>query len=54
MSTPVTLTGRLTADPEMRYSANGKPVARFTVVTSRRVKDQQTGEAVQLLAVKTP
>jgi len=28
----------------LRYSAKGSPVARFTVVTSRRVKDQQTGE----------
>jgi single-strand DNA-binding protein len=44
MSTPVTLTGRLTADPEMRYSAKGSPVARFTVVTSRRVRDNGTGE----------
>lgn len=44
MSTPVTLRGRLTRDPEMRYSAAGKPVAKFAVVTSRRVKDQQTGE----------
>jgi single-strand DNA-binding protein len=44
MSTPVTLTGRLTADPEMRYSAKGSPVARFTVVTSRRVRDSQSGE----------
>ena len=44
MSTPVNLTGRLTADPEMRYSAKGQPVARFTVVTSRRVRDAQSGE----------
>ena len=44
MSTPVTLRGRLTRDPEMRYSNAGKPVTRFAVVTSRRVKDQQTGE----------
>jgi single-strand DNA-binding protein len=44
MSTAVTLTGRLTADPEMRYSAKGSPVAKFTVVTSRRVRDSQTGE----------
>jgi single-strand DNA-binding protein len=44
MSTTVTLTGRLTADPEMRYSAKGSPVARFTVVTSRRVRDSQSGE----------
>jgi single-strand DNA-binding protein len=44
MSTPVTLRGRLAADPEMRYSAQGKPVATFTVMTSRRVRDPQTGE----------
>ena len=44
MSTPVTLRGRLTRDPEMRYSNSGKAVVKFAVVTSRRVKDQQTGE----------
>jgi single-strand DNA-binding protein len=44
MSTPVTLRGRLTRDPEMRYSNAGKPVCKFAVVTSRRVKDQQTGD----------
>jgi single-strand DNA-binding protein len=44
MSTPVTLTGRLASDPELRYSAKGSPVTRFTVVTSRRVRDSQTGE----------
>jgi len=44
MSTPVTLRGRLTKDPEMRYSSAGKCVTKFSVVTSRRVKDQQTGE----------
>ena len=44
MSTPVTLRGRLTRDPEMRYSNAGKPVTKFAVVTSRRVKDQQTNE----------
>jgi len=44
MSTPVTLTGRLTADPELRFSAKGSPVAKFTVVTSRRVRDNQSGE----------
>lgn len=44
MSTDVTLTGRLTRDPEVKFSAAGKAVARFAVVTSRRVKDQKTGE----------
>lgn len=44
MSTPVTLTGRLTRDPELKFSAAGKAVARFCVVTSRRVKDRKTDE----------
>ncbi len=44
MSTPVTLTGRLAADPELRFSAKGQPVTRFAVVTSRRVRDSQSGE----------
>ena len=44
MSTPVTLRGRLTRDPEMRYSNAGKPVVKFAVVTSRRFKNDQTNE----------
>ena len=44
MSTQVTLRGRLTRDPELRYGASGTAVVKFAVVTSRRVKDKQTGE----------
>jgi single-strand DNA-binding protein len=44
MSTAVTLTGRLTRDPELKFSAAGKAVTRFSVVTSRRVKDSKTDE----------
>src|SRR3954470_13792599 len=44
MSSTMTLTGRLTGAPEIRFSASGVAVAAFTVVTSRRVKDQTTGE----------
>lgn len=40
----MTLVGRLTAAPELRFSAQGVAVAAFTIVTSRRVKDQTTGE----------
>lgn len=39
MSATITLVGRLTGDPELRFTQTGKPVARFTVVTSRRRKD---------------
>jgi single-strand DNA-binding protein len=44
MSTSVTLTGRLTRDPDLKFSQAGKAVARFSVVTSRRVKDRDTNE----------
>jgi single-strand DNA-binding protein len=44
MSTTMTLTGRLTASPELRFSAQGMAVAAFTIVTSRRVKDPASGE----------
>ena len=42
MSTPVTLTGRLTADPELAFTQQGKPWARFTVVTAKRFKNNET------------
>lgn len=41
MSAPVTLTGRLTAEPELRFTQSGIATARFTVVTSRRRKNDQ-------------
>ncbi|MGE7437536.1 single-stranded DNA-binding protein [Kitasatospora sp. NPDC001175] len=44
MSAPITLTGRLGADPELRFSSNGTAIARISIVTSRRVKNEQTGE----------
>ncbi|MDX2658306.1 single-stranded DNA-binding protein [Streptomyces scabiei] len=44
MSSTMTLTGRLTGAPEIRFSASGVAVAAFTIVTSRRVKDQATNE----------
>lgn len=36
----VTLQGNLAGDPELRYTAAGKPVANFTVVTSKSYKDE--------------
>lgn len=42
MSTPVTLTGRIGQDPELKFGNNGKAIARFSVVTSRRVLDKST------------
>lgn len=44
MSTPVTLTGRLTKDPELAFSQAGKAYARFTIVTDQRVLNKTTNE----------
>lgn len=42
--TPITIVGRLTADPELRYTQGGTPVANFTVATNARRYDKQTNE----------
>lgn len=36
--------GRLGADPELKYTPDGTPVARFSVATSDKWQDKQTGE----------
>ncbi|QFR56269.1 ssDNA binding protein [Bacillus phage 000TH010] len=36
----VNLVGRLTADPELRYTNNGDAVASFTIAVRRRFKNQ--------------
>ncbi|HTF12215.1 MAG TPA: single-stranded DNA-binding protein [Asanoa sp.] len=38
MSAPITITGRLAGDPELRFSASGIAMCIFTVVTSSRRK----------------
>lgn len=47
MLNKVQLIGRVGKDPEVRYSTNGDAIANFTVATSERYKDKQTGEAVE-------
>lgn len=37
-TTPITVTGNLAYDPELRYTQQGKPVTNLTVMTSRRVQ----------------
>lgn len=44
MSAPITLTGRLGADPELRFSPSGTAIARLSIVTARRTKNEQTQE----------
>ena len=42
--TRVTVVGNLTADPELRFTASGAPVADFTVAATPRTFDRATGE----------
>lgn len=39
-----TITGNLTADPELRYTPNGRAVASFTIANTPRFPDRQTGQ----------
>ncbi len=41
----VSLVGRLTKDPEIRYTANNVPVAGFTLAVNRRFKQEGQPEA---------
>lgn len=40
----IALNGRLTADPELRFTQNGLPVVGFTVAHTPRRRNVQTGE----------
>ena len=42
--TRVTVVGNLTADPELRFTASGAPVADFTVAATPRTFDRATGD----------
>ena len=44
MINKVVLIGRLGRDPEVRYTADGQAVANFSVATSEKWKDKNTGE----------
>ena len=44
--TTITVIGNLTADPELRFTPNGAPVANFTVATTARNYDRNTNEWV--------
>jgi single-strand DNA-binding protein len=40
----ITITGNLTADPELRFTASGQAVASFTVAQNPRYRDSASGE----------
>ncbi len=42
--TTITVIGNVTADPELRFTTSGAPVANFTVASTPRSFDKATGE----------
>jgi single-strand DNA-binding protein len=42
--TQITISGNLTADPEIRYTPTGQAVAKFTVASTPRFLDKTTNE----------
>lgn len=42
--TSITITGNLTADPELRFTASGSAVANFTIASTPRTYDRGAGE----------
>jgi single-strand DNA-binding protein len=42
--TVITVVGNLTADPELRYTQSGVPVANFTIASTPRTFDRASGE----------
>lgn len=42
--TTITVVGNLTADPELRFTQSGAAVASFTVASTPRTLDRQSGE----------
>ena len=42
--TQITINGNLTADPELRFTGSGIPVANFTVASTPRNYNKQSGE----------
>jgi single-strand DNA-binding protein len=41
--TQITLTGNIVAEPELRFTPSGQPVANFRIASTPRYKDAQTG-----------
>lgn len=42
--TTIAIVGNLTADPELRFTQSGAAVANFTVASTNRIFDRQSGE----------
>lgn len=44
MTTPITIVGNLTKDPELRFTPSGAAVCNITVAVGERIKNQATNE----------
>jgi single-strand DNA-binding protein len=42
--TPITVVGNLVADPELRFTPSGQPVATFRVASTPRIRDAASGD----------
>jgi single-strand DNA-binding protein len=42
--TPITVVGNLVADPELRFTPSGQPVATFRIASTPRIRDNATNE----------
>ncbi|MFF7727664.1 single-stranded DNA-binding protein [Streptomyces sp. NPDC008001] len=42
--TPITIIGNLTADPELKFTDAGAPLAKFTVASTPRTFDRETNQ----------
>jgi len=48
VSAPITLTGNLGADPELKFGASGIAILKARVVTSGRKKDEESGKWIDV------
>lgn len=51
MLNKIILIGRLTADPEMRYTSNGNAVTRMTLAVDRDYKDKDGNKKVDFIPI---
>jgi single-strand DNA-binding protein len=42
--TPITVVGNLVADPELRFTPSGQPVATFRIASTPRIRDNASGD----------
>ncbi|MBT2675880.1 single-stranded DNA-binding protein [Streptomyces sp. ISL-14] len=42
--TPITIIGNLTADPELKFTASGQALAKFTVASTPRMFDRESNQ----------